>query len=171
MVSVIFSRTSLWAIFPQQRSNYNQQINEASYNVPIIISKEMKRLTFQSQSLIGTVPLSLVVHLLQRLEFQFNQSNRMLLQKSSTRNKNLLKQFQLIRCSDSYSLSCFLMIKKSRMGKSTFIILSVSCHVLDNKTIGDGGVTVDFGLSKSIKYLRSSNVNFMAKNNGHQNST
>ena len=136
---------------PQQRSNYNQQINEASYNVPIIISKEMKRLTFQSQSLIGTVPLSLVVHLLQRLEFQFNQSNRMLLQKSSTRNQNLLKQFQLIRCSDSYSLSCFLMITKSRIGKSTLIILSVPCHVCDNKTIADGGVIVDFGFQSPSK--------------------
>ena len=141
---------------PQQRSNYNQQINEASYNVPIIISKEMKRLTFQSQSLIGTVPLSLVFHLLQRLEFKFNQSNRML--KSSTRNKNLLKQFQLIRCSDSYSLSCFLMITKSRIGKSTLIILSVPCHVCDNKTIADGGVIVDFGFSKSIEKLGSSNT-------------
>ena len=50
------------------------------------------------------------------------------------------------------------MIKKSRVGKSNFIILGVPSHVCDNKTIGDGGITVDFGLSKTIEKLGSSNT-------------
>ena len=45
MVSAIFSRTYLWVIVPQQRSNYNQRLidhNQFS-KIPIIISNKVDR--------------------------------------------------------------------------------------------------------------------------------